>query len=147
MSEAISVEEVDFHQRLSEIRAVRFAVFVEEQGVPAAIEMDDWDALSRHALALRDGVAIGTGRLLPDGHIGRVAVLRAARGQGVGARILERLMEMGRSRGMSRFELSAQTQALAFYQKLGFFAVGEVYREAGIEHVKMILEPPPQRDA
>lgn len=119
-------------------RAIRFAVFVDEQKVPAAIELDDFDATSLHALA-RDaaGRAVGTGRLLPDGHIGRMAVLRDARGQGAGTALLRALLQAARERGHRQVRLSAQTHALGFYRRLGFAAVGEVYQEAGIAHVDM----------
>lgn len=74
-------------------RAIRYAVFVEEQGVPVELEWDEWDEPSWHALALaEDGSALATGRLLPDGHIGRMAVLKPARGSGVGAMVLDALM-------------------------------------------------------
>jgi predicted GNAT family N-acyltransferase len=99
--------------------------------------MDDMDAVSVHALAFVDGTAVGTGRLLPDGHIGRMAVLREARASGVGGAMLERLVEEARRRGFREAVLSAQTHALAFYRKHGFEAVGEVYEEAGIPHQEM----------
>lgn len=134
------VQEVDFREALAAIRKVRFTVFVDEQKVPAEIEMDEWDERSRHVLALRNGEPVGTGRLLPDGHIGRVAVLKECRGTGVGQAIMRTLMEMGRRGGMRRIELSAQLQAFGFYEQLGFRKKGDVYWEAGIEHVAMELE-------
>ena len=93
--------------------------------------------LSPQALAFVDGRAVGTGRLLPDGHIGRMAVLREARARGVGGAMLERLVEEARRRGFREAVLSAQTHALAFYRKHGFEAVGEAYEEAGIPHQEM----------
>ncbi|MGD7653165.1 MAG: GNAT family N-acetyltransferase [Verrucomicrobiales bacterium] len=139
MNEPFHVVEVGFADRLSEIRAVRFTVFVDEQKVPEEIEMDEWDERSRHVLAVADGVAIGTGRLLPDGHIGRVAVLREWRGRKVGVAVMEKLVAMGRAAGMSELVLSAQTQAAGFYQALGFTPRGGVFEEAGIEHIEMRL--------
>ena len=89
-----------------EAAPIRYAVFVDEQKVPAEIELDDWDALSLHALALdAQGRVLGTGRLLPDGHIGRMAVLQSARGQGVGTALLRALLQAaraGRSRGRAQ---------------------------------------------
>ena len=99
---------------------IRFAVFVEEQGVPREIELDEMDAACIHALAYLDGKAIGTGRLLPDGHIGRMAVLKEWRGHGVGSRILNALVEQARRRGDREVALSAQVHALAFYRAHGF---------------------------
>jgi predicted GNAT family N-acyltransferase len=117
---------------------IRKQVFVVEQGVPYEIELDEWDERSDHALAYdADGRAIGTGRLLPDGHIGRMAVLREARGQGVGSAILAALIDRAGARAMKRIELSAQTHAVPFYRRHGFSAFGEEYMEAGIPHLAM----------
>ena len=117
---------------------IRFTVFVEEQRVPIEIEWDDQDAKSLHALAYSAaGEAIATGRLLPDGHIGRMAVLKEWRGKGVGGAILERLMAAARERGDQEIELFAQTHALEFYRRYGFVEQGEVFEEAGIPHQAM----------
>ncbi|MCU0951151.1 MAG: GNAT family N-acetyltransferase [Burkholderiaceae bacterium] len=134
----LRIELGDWTALRDEATRIRFTVFVEEQKVPAEIELDDWDARCLHALA-RDaqGVAVGTGRLLPDGHIGRMAVLAAARGSGVGTALLQSLMQAARERGHREAVLSAQTHAVAFYARLGYTAVGEVYEEAGIAHVDM----------
>jgi len=119
-------------------RPIRLTVFVEEQRVPVEIEWDDEDAKSIHALAYdTQGAAIATGRLLPDGHIGRMAVLQAWRGQGVGGAILERLIEVARERGDREIELFAQTHAIPFYRRYGFVENGEVFEEAGIPHQAM----------
>ena len=116
---------------------IRTAVFVEEQRVPPEIEMDRHDAACIHALAYAQGRAVGTGRLLPDGHIGRMAVLRESRSMGVGGAILERLVAEARRRGMLQVVLSAQTHALGFYRRHGFSEVGAVFEEAGIPHQEM----------
>jgi predicted GNAT family N-acyltransferase len=121
-------------------RPIRHQVFVVEQNVPPELELDDQDAVSDHALAYADdGQAIGTGRLLPDGHIGRVAVLPKWRGQGAGEKIMQALVAQARTRRMAQVELSAQCHARAFYEKLGFTAFGSTYQEAGIEHIAMKL--------
>lgn len=121
-----------------EAAPIRYAVFVDEQKVPAEIELDDWDALSLHALALdAQGRVLGTGRLLPDGHIGRMAVLQSARGQGVGTALLRALLEAARARGDREVVLSAQTHAMPFYEKAGFIAEGDEYDDAGIPHRQM----------
>ena len=120
---------------------VRDAVFVVEQGVPPEIERDEWDQRSDHALALdRDGQVVGTGRLLPDGHIGRMAVLPEWRGQGIGGRILASLIARAHERGMKRVVLNAQTHAVPFYARHGFAPFGEEFMEAGIPHVTMARE-------
>lgn len=117
---------------------VREAVFVREQGVPREMEYDEADPVSLHVLARGpDGGAIGTGRLLPDGHVGRMAVLPEWRGQGVGAALLCRLMEAAGRRGLARLVLHAQTSAADFYARFGFVPEGETFMEAGIPHVLM----------
>jgi predicted GNAT family N-acyltransferase len=122
----------------SQASAIRFEVFVNEQQVPLEEELDATDAQCVHALAFNElGEPIGTGRLLPDGHIGRMAVLKAIRGNGVGAAILMRLIEQARARGFKQVVLSAQTHARAFYAKYGFEEEGEEYLDANIAHILM----------
>ena len=117
------------------LRTVRGEVFQREQGVPEELEWDDPDAVAVHVLA-RDtfGNAIGCGRLLPDGHIGRVAVLRHWRGKGVGTEIMQVLIALARERGHDELHLNAQTQAVPFYERIGFRAQGEEFLDAGIPH-------------
>ena len=134
----IRIELLSWEAARSRAAPIRFEVFVEEQGVPREIELDEHDPLCLHALALDEtGSAVGTGRLLPDGHIGRMAVRRAWRGRGIGGAILERLIEAARSRGDAEVALSAQVQAIEFYRAYGFAEEGERYVEAGIEHQAM----------
>ena len=122
-----------------EARPIRLAVFVEEQRVPVEIEWDDHDESSIHALAYDGaGRAVATGRLLPDGHIGRMAVLKEWRGKGVGSAILERLVAAAKERGDKEIELFAQTHAIEFYRRYGFVEAGEVFEEAGIPHRSML---------
>ncbi|TAK82260.1 MAG: GNAT family N-acetyltransferase [Betaproteobacteria bacterium] len=116
---------------------IRFAVFVEEQGVPREIELDEMDEACVHAVAFEGDAAVATGRLLPDGHVGRMAVLKRWRGRGIGSRLLERLIEQARSRGDREVALSAQVHAVAFYKAHGFREEGGEYREAGIPHQAM----------
>jgi len=128
--------------RWSEARAhvlpLRIAVFVEEQGVPLEMEEDEDDPHSLHAwLADDDGRVIATGRLLPDGHIGRMAVDSKCRGQGFGTLILNHLIDTARCRGLQRLVLHAQTSAQRFYDRLGFVPEGDVFMEAGIPHQLM----------
>ena len=122
----------------AECKAIRFEVFVNEQQVPAEIELDEMDALCLHALAYdAKGTPVGTGRLLPDGHIGRMAVRKQARGSGVGGALLKGLMEKARERGDTLVALSAQTHAAPFYARYGFVKDGEEFTEAGIPHINM----------
>jgi predicted GNAT family N-acyltransferase len=118
---------------------LRFAIFVGEQNVPSGIELDDMDAKCLHAVAYDvDDKAIGTGRLLPDGHIGRMAVVKEWRRRGIGAEIMAALMDEARRQGHAQVAISAQLQAAEFYRELGFVAEGKVYPEAGILHQKMV---------
>ena len=137
----ISVRIRVWHDAEAEAMRVREAVFVVEQGVPLQIERDEWDPRSDHALAFAAaGQVVGTGRLLPDGHIGRMAVLTGWRKRGVGGEILNALMERARERGMRRVVLNAQTHAAPFYARHGFRAFGAEFMEAGIPHIAMARE-------
>jgi len=132
------IELMAWEQARAQASRIRFKVFVEEQGVPPDIELDEKDPHCVHAIAFdQQGTAVGTGRLLPDAHIGRMAVLEDWRQRGVGAMLLERLIEKARERGHKEVLLSAQVHALEFYRRHGFQPVGETYEEAGIPHQDM----------
>ncbi|MFF7059729.1 GNAT family N-acetyltransferase [Achromobacter sp. AGC78] len=121
--------------------SVRHEVFVVEQKVPPEVELDDDDAVSVHAVAYGpDGTPMGTGRLLPDGHIGRMAVHKRARGMGVGGQLLSALIEQGHGDGHRMLVLHAQKHAAGFYEAHGFTVEGEEFIEAGIPHVVMTRE-------
>ena len=138
MNRCVLVRILPWSDARTEAQRIRETVFVAEQGVPREIELDDWDERCEHAIAYdAGGRAVGTGRLLPDGHIGRMAVLRQSRGQGVGGRVLEALIERARERGMRCVVLNAQTHAAPFYARYGFIVAGETFMEAGIPHVAM----------
>jgi ElaA protein len=126
---------------LTHCHALRRTVFIEEQNVSEADEMDGLDAEAIHLIATCDGKPAGTARLLirgETGKVGRVAVLREHRGTGLGAAIMRQAEEALRSRpGVTRLYLSAQTQALPFYEKLGYTAYGPEYDDAGIPHRDM----------
>jgi predicted GNAT family N-acyltransferase len=118
--------------------AIRHEVFVIEQGVPVELEMDEMDPVAWHVLLSEaEGHPVATGRLLPDGHIGRVAVRAEWRGQGVGRELMSALLEAARERGHESAHIHAQTDARRFYELLGFVAAGEVFMEAGIPHIEM----------
>ena len=124
-------------------QALRRVVFILEQGVPETDEVDDRDDTAQHLLARLDGAPIGTARLLIEGavgKIGRVCVLKEARGQGVGVALIRAAVTLfGGVPGVKKVKLGAQTHAVGFYEALGFQAVGEVYQDAGIPHRDMIL--------
>ena len=125
---------------------VRREVFIQEQGVPAELEIDEFDPTATHVLGYQDGQCIGTGRLVALGNgqaqIGRMAVLVQFRKQGIGTQILESLIELAKSRGMHQLILHAQIAAIPFYERMGFQAEGPTYDEAGIPHRNMILVLP-----
>ena len=121
------------------LRAIRTKVFVEEQGVPVELEWDGLDEHAYHVMALAaDGTPIGTGRLLQDAHIGRLAVLEEWRGKGVGGALLDVLLVIANKMGYEEVRLHAQTRVLEFYLKRGFEPQGEEFMEAGIPHVRMV---------
>ena len=132
-----------------DIRSVRDAVFGAEQQVPRELDWDGLDPDCVHVVATDDGGRpIGTGRLQPDGRIGRLAILKPWRGQGLGTRLLEALVESARQRGLEKVYLHAQLQAVSFYEQRGFEKDDAAFMEAGIRHINMTrnLQPPPARD-
>ena len=122
------------------LHAIREAVFVHEQQVPVELEWDEFDASCLHLLALDSvGNPIGTARLLPDGHIGRMAVLREWRGRGVGSALLQRLLEEAKKQHLQQVIVNAQSYAAGFYTKFDFQTTGKEFIDAGIPHVRMVL--------
>ena len=136
----IRVEIADWKRDQASLRAIREAVFVFEQHVPSALEWDGIDFSCTHVLAYVNGnKPVGTGRLLPDGHIGRMAVLRSWRGLGIGSRLLQKLIEIAAAMDMKDIVLNAQTHAVRFYERHGFVAEGSEFDDAGIAHRRMVL--------
>lgn len=117
--------------------AVRHEVFVVEQQVPIELELDEHDGRAVHALAFDGDTVIGTARLLPDAHIGRMAVRKPYRGQGVGALLLRSLVDEAFGCGHIAVVLAAQCHAQGFYLAQGFVPEGDVFMDAGIKHIKM----------
>ncbi len=137
MEPAESIKETSFSEEKDRIMQVRYTVFVLEQGVPEELEQDEKDPLCRHALLLKDGRAVATGRLESDGHIGRIAVVRSCRGLGLGRRIVAFLEDKAKAKGLRRVYLGAQLQAIPFYEKLGYRCYGDEFMDAGIAHRHM----------
>ena len=121
----------------SKIRKIRNRVFTIEQKIDASIDFDGRDADAIHALIEIDGVPIATGRMLTDGHIGRMAVLQNWRGQGFGRMIIEALTAEAQKTNLSSVFLGAQIQVAEFYRKLGFQPCGDPFKEVGIDHLPM----------
>lgn len=117
--------------------AIRHEVFVIEQDVPVELELDGMDAASLHVVAYQGEHAVGTARLLPDGHIGRMAVKREYRSTGIGSRLLLALMKTAKVRGDRFVRLNAQRQAEAFYARHGYVQEGKEFLDAGIPHIAM----------
>ncbi|GAB3551257.1 GNAT family N-acetyltransferase [Noviherbaspirillum agri] len=135
---SIRVVAGDWDALRADAQPVRYDVFVVEQKVPLEMEWDEMDPRSLHVVAYdSNGRSIATGRLLPDGHIGRMAVRAEVRGQGVGGAILTVLMDEAKRRGDSAVMLNAQTHAECFYARFGFMREGEEFMEAGIPHIQM----------
>lgn len=122
----------------ADAKAIRHEVFIIEQNIPLELEWDEINEVCVHAVAYDEkSRPVGTGRLLPDGHIGRMAVSKAMRGAGVGGAILEALMQHAKQRGDAAIMLSAQVHAERFYQRYGFVRDGDEFMEAGIPHIHM----------
>ena len=136
---ALTIKEGSWEELAADAGEIRRVVFIEEQGVSREEEWDGRDGACRHFLALQEGRPVGTARLLPDAHIGRVAVLAEARGAGIGVALMRAAIEAARRDGHPAVELAAQTHALAFYARLGFAAHGPEFLDAGIPHRNMRL--------
>lgn len=133
----IHVRIADWQADNADLRRIREAVFVTEQEVAPELEWDGEDETAVHFLALEDEFAVGTARLLPDGRIGRVSVLKDWRGLHIGERLMEAAIAEAERRGLQRQFLTAQSYAIAFYERLGFRVCSEEFLEAGIPHVDM----------
>ena len=129
-------------QDLERVYAIRHQVFVQEQGVPADLEQDSYDAQATHWLAWHQEQAVATARLLrysaDQGKIGRVAVLPEWRGQGVGRIIMQAIHQWVKGQPLQQLLLDAQLTVIPFYQKLGYQAQGEIFEDCGILHQRMV---------
>lgn len=135
---SIHVRVADWQKDNAELRRIREAVFIAEQSVPPELEWDADDADAVHFLAYEGDFPIGTARLLPDGNIGRVSVLKDWRGLKVGDALMQATLLEAEKRGLKQQMLSAQVHATPFYERLGFKIVSEEFLEAGIPHVDMV---------
>jgi ElaA protein len=117
-------------------------VFIDEQGVSEADEIDDLDGQSLHLLAMDSNVPVGTARIdIANGvaKIGRVCVIKSYRGTGLGAALIRKALDVAQGKA-AQAKLGAQVYALGFYETLGFSAVGPVYDDAGIDHRDMVRD-------
>lgn len=136
---AIVIQNGPWSELQADCQQIRHQVFVIEQQVPIEEEWDGQDDECHHFLLQENGDAIATARLTPTGKIGRMAVLKQARGYGYGAQVMAAIIDYARTQGYSHLQLNAQTHALGFYERLGFNAFGGVFEEAGILHRSMQL--------
>ncbi len=141
----VEIREADWSRDQLALRAIRSAVFIDEQQVPVELEWDEFDDDCRHWLALAGGQPVGTARLLRNGQIGRMAVLRDQRGRGIGSALLLAVLAAAESSGRRELFLHAQTHALPFYEQFGFAAAGPEFIEAGIPHRTMRRALRPRR--
>ncbi len=138
--DAIEIKRASFIRDFAELCHVREQVFIKEQGVPSDLEWDGLDQNAIHLLAVTPSQeAVGTVRMLNDGHIGRMAVLDEWRNQGIGRQLLQQIIDVARQRGLEQVFLAAQTTAIDFYSRYGFIPEGEVFPDAGIDHQNMRL--------
>jgi predicted GNAT family N-acyltransferase len=141
----ITIETQPWSEARDAAYAIRCAVFIEEQGIPTELEIDDYDPIAEHALAFVDGQCVATARIYLDeqdpskAKIGRMAVLKGFRGQGIGTALLGEAIRAGMMQGASVFELHAQQSAAPFYAKLQFKPDGAIFDEVGIPHQRMRL--------
>ncbi|MDH5407421.1 MAG: GNAT family N-acetyltransferase [Gammaproteobacteria bacterium] len=135
----IEVKEVSWAEQEQALSQIRREVFIEEQHVPEELEWDGLDPDCRHVLAVDQdsGVPIGTGRLVADGQLGRMAVAKDYRRQGIGHKILQLLLDIARRDGHTQVYLHAQLTAVEFYQLAKFVASGDTFMDAGIPHINM----------
>jgi len=137
MSDNCKIIITDYQAHVEDIRSIRDEVFVVEQSVPLELERDEHDEVALHAVVFANGSAVATGRMLKDGHIGRIAVLRSQRGKGIGRVVMQAFFRQAKEMKLNKVWLSSQCHAQQFYVNLGFVCIGKKYQEAGIDHIKM----------
>jgi predicted GNAT family N-acyltransferase len=139
VSEDLTIQEASYVTHEPAIRKIRFAVFVDEQHVPPEIEMDARDPHCIHLLAHAGETVVATARIdiEKNGKVGRLAVLAGYRRQGIGRALMERCHDIAKQHGLPGVWCNAQVYAVPFYESLGYRAEGDVFDEAGIEHIRM----------
>lgn len=138
----ITVFQISEDAEFDAIFKIRKKVFVEEQAVPEDEEWDEFEHISKHYLALSDNIAAGTARwrmtLTGDIKLERFAVLKEFRGKGIGAALINAVLQDVPRRVGHKIYLHAQLSAKDFYLKYGFVEEGAIFEEAGILHIKML---------
>lgn len=126
-------------QLQQDAKLIRTQVFICEQGITEADEWDDQDLISQHFVIYDQDQPIATARLLENNSVGRVAVLKAYRGQGLGQMIMLEIISYAQKQHRSVLTLSSQVHAISFYENLGFIVQGNSYDECGIPHIEMTM--------
>lgn len=140
LMQRLEIKLADWSTDKFDLQNIRRKVFIEEQKVPEALEWDEFDNTSLHFLAMLDDSAVATARLMPNGQIGRMAVLAEYRNKGLGKQLLQFVLQQAKKNKLKKIHLHAQTSALAFYEKQGFTTSSEVFYEANIPHREMLKE-------
>lgn len=133
------VKQGNWDQLQQDAKLIRTLVFIQEQDIAEADEWDDQDAISQHFVIYDQDQPIATARLLKNNSVGRVAVLKAYRGQGLGQKIMLDIIAFAKQQGRASLLLSSQVHAMSFYQQLGFVVQGDEYDECGIPHIEMMI--------
>ncbi len=139
MNDTLAIQVVDWLDRQDALKAIRKAVFIDEQHVPRELEWDGEDADCTQFLASIDSRPVATARLTPQGQIGRMAVLKEFRSNRIGSRLLAAVIDQAGKAGHEQLFLHAQVSVIGFYERAGFVAEGGVFMDAGIEHQAMRL--------
>lgn len=137
-SQHLKIKVADWKTDSIDLKAIRLKVFVEEQNVPLELEWDEYDESSVHFLATLNGKVVAVARLKTDGQIGRMAVLREYRNQGIGSRLLQFILQYATQNNIDNIYLHAQVTAIPFYENNNFIATGETFYDANIAHRTML---------
>lgn len=138
-SSKIDIQAIEWHQARKLALPLRLEVFVHEQGVDESEEVDQYDDFSVHIIAIINGLVVGTGRLTPQGKLGRVAVKKSHRKKGIGKAITQALIGCAHEYGLKKVTLLSQLHAISLYESCGFIVEEGIVMDAGIEHKKMVL--------
>ena len=134
-----SFKQGSWDQLQQDAKLIRKLVFISEQNIPEQDEWDDQDAISQHFVVYDQNQPIATARLLANNSVGRVAVLKVYRGQGIGRLIMLEIIAYAQAQKRPSLQLSSQVHAVSFYEKLGFSIQGDEYDECGIPHIEMVM--------
>ena len=137
---SISIIETNWSEHSDDITRIRDRVFIQEQAVPRHIEVDGKDSECIHFLIFNESVPIGTARIKKDGKIERVSILKNHRRKGLGYQLMKFIINNAKEKGLERIYLHSQMDSIEFYKSLKFIQKGEAFKEAGIDHVLMVLE-------